>query len=772
MRKNKLYILVILLLALLSACSTTKNLPEDQVLYTGQKKLIVENESDTPTSKEAMNEVRSALAKAPNNSLFGSSRYRHPFAFGLWIYNAFVDAEGGIGRWIFRNLAADPVYISTVNPELRSRVATNLLRDYGLFNGTVDHEVIPNEKNDKKAKVQFYVSMGKAYYLDSIMYRNFPAEGMEMINRSNQSKRNGTLLRKGDQFSVINLENERQRISNIFRNRGYYYFRPDYIGYLADTTRVSGLVDLRVQPKAGIPFNATKQWHIGSISLDLIGVYGEEPNDSIEYENLKIRFHDKLKLRPKVAKGRFRIQEGQLYSQRRSAATQQKFAELGIFRFTEMRFLPRDTTQENSILDLTVRSGFDLPYNSEFEVNLATKSNDYAGPGIAYGITKRNVFHGGETFSIRLNGSYEWQTKSAPGSGSRINSYEVGLNTSLTFPRILFPRLNRRQWNYPATTTFNLSADLLNRARFFRMLSFGGNLTYDFKPTQVSTHSITPFKLTFNVLQSTTHAFDSIIDQNKALAQSMENQFIPSMNYTYTYDDGQLRRRTNRFWWQSSFTSAGNITSAVCALFGKGFDEEKKLFGATMAQFVKLTSEIRYTWNIDRNQSLATRFFGGIIYAYGAKNIAPYTEQFYVGGANSIRAYTIRTIGPGSYQPDSIGRYDYLDRTGDIRLEANVEYRFRIIKDLHGAVFLDAGNVWTVRNLPERPGGKFTFNNFFDNLAIGTGVGLRYDLTYLVIRLDCGIGLHVPYQTSRSGFYNIPSFKDGLGLHLAVGYPF
>lgn len=762
------FVITVLLLA---SCSTTKNLPEGQVLYTGIKKTEIENESKTETGKEAVSEVKAALAKAPNNSLFGSSSIRQPFAFGLWIYNAFVNSERGLGRWIFRKFAADPVFISTVNPELRTKVATNLLHDYGFFNGTAGFEVIPNDKNPKKAGINYYINMRDPWFLDSIQYRNFPDEAMRIIFDDRGPK---GLLHKGDQFNVIDLENERQRISRQLRNEGYYYFRPDMVAYQADTTRMRYLVDLRVLPKAGIPPEVRKQWRIGDISVHLFGVYGEVPNDSLKYNNLMIYYHDKLKVRPKVLQNRIRMKTGELYAQRRSANTQERFAELGIFRYTEMEFTPKDSTATNDLLNLDIKTGFDLPYDGQFEVNLATKSNDYAGPGAAFTVTKRNIFRGGESLTVGLKGSYEWQTKSAPGaSDSKVNSYEIGINTSLNFPRILFPWLGSREWNFPASTVISLNADLLNRAHFFRMLSFGGNITYNFQPTRVSTHSITPFRLTFNVLQSKEKAFTDILNDNKALAKSMEDQFVPAMSYTYTYDDGKLQRRKNHFWWQSTFTSAGNITSGIYSLLGKGKDSEKTLLGSKMAQFVKLTSEVRYTWNISKNQALATRFLGGILYPYGpSKEGAPYSEQFFIGGANSIRAFTIRTIGPGTYVPPERDRYSYLDQTGEIKLEANAEYRFRIIKDLHGAIFLDAGNIWLVREDERRPGGKFSMKNFPNNIALGTGAGLRYDLSFLVVRLDCGVALHVPYETTKSGYYNIPKFKDGIGLHLAIGYPF
>lgn len=215
-----------------------------------------------------------------------------------------------------------------------------------------------------------------------------------------------------------------------------------------------------------------------------------------------------------------------------------------------------------------------------------------------------------------------------------------------------------------------------------------GNATYDFQPTRTSRHSLTPLRVTFNVLQHTTKAFEEIAEQNKALYRSLQNQFIPAMEYTYTFDNAALRGVRNPIWWQTTFTSAGNITSGIYRVFGRKFSQkDKKLFGVPFAQFLKVNSDFRYTWKIDKNQSIASRVAGGIIWAYGNTNTAPYSEQFYIGGANSVRAFTARSIGPGGFRPTKTSKGLYLDQTGDIRMEANVEYRFRIYGDLHGAVF-------------------------------------------------------------------------------------
>jgi outer membrane protein assembly factor BamA len=749
-----------------ASCSTTRHIAEGQQLYTGQKKLRIEHRDSGEAYDAAMNEIEGALAKAPNGAWLGSSRFRF-FPFGLWVYNAYVNASSGWGKRIFKTFASEPVYVSTVNPKLRAKAAANLLRDYGYLNGTVDYEVITNPGNEKKASIRFRIDMKNPYVLDTILFAGFTPETEQLFMREEQK----TALRKGDRFNVAKLEEERQRLGTLLRNRGYYYFRPDYIGYRADTTRASGRVDLQIVPKAELPAQAKRQYYIGNRDVYLYEATGEAPNDSMRYDDVTIHFRNKLKVRPELLTQCFRLNRGQPYAQTQSVRTQERFAEPDIFRYTEMLFTPRDTVAANDTLDVRVISTFDWPYDSELAVNLAVKSNDYAGPGAAYSVTRRNMFRSGATFTMGVNGSYEWQTKSAGGNGAKINSYELGLNASLTFPRIVFPRFFGKDYDFPAATKFSLNVDQLNRAHYFKMLEFGGDAVYTFQPTPVSRHAAIPFRLTFSTLQSATAGFKQILEERPALDKAMQSRFIPEMNYTYTYDDLSVRRRKNRCRLQASFTSSGNITSGVYALFGKGFNEEKNLLGASLSQFLKLTSEIRYTWNINRNQSVATRLLAAGIYAYGGNKVSPYSEQFFIGGANSIRAFTVRSIGPGAYKSGD-ERYGYLDQTGDLKLEANIEYRFHLVKDLHGAIFLDSGNIWMLRDDAYRPEGLFSPKDFPNNIAVGTGVGLRYDLSYLVVRVDCGVGLHLPYETGKKGFYNIPAFEDSIGLHLAIGYPF
>ncbi len=762
----------ILFLCLLPAlsCSTTKRLPEGETLYTGIRQIEVADEDHSRASEAALTEATAALEYPPNNALFGSSSKRFPFPFGLWVYNAFVHKKGKVNEWIFRKFASKPVFITTVNPDVRVAVARNILHENGYFDGTASWELLPDKKNDRKAQVAYHLEMNHLYTLDSIRFTAMRQRADSLII----DYKHASLLRKGDPFNVYNLENERQRIATLLRNNGFYYFRPDFIVYEADTLLSPGKVWLRVVRKQGVPLASLRPWKIGEVSVHLNGYLNEPPTDSIRYKDMMIYYEGKLRVRPSILYKRFYLKEGDLFSQEKLQKTQTGLSRLGIFQYTEVLFSPRDTSRRNERLDMRLNTVYDLPLDGELEMNVKSKSNDYAGPGMVFSVTKRNIFRGGETFGVQARGSYEWQTEGSSENEKKINSYEFGLSSTLTFPSVLFPGFTNRNLEYPSSTTARIYANQMNRAGYFKMLSFGGNFTYDFQPTATSTHSFTPFRLEFNLLRDTTPTFDSIMSRNPAVYLSLKDQFIPAVSYTYRYDDSSDTSLDNHIWWESTLTQAGNIVSGLYAATGQKFNEkEKELLGNPFAQFVKATSEFRYNFRIDKNNWLVGRVSAGAIYSYGNAEVSPYKEQFYVGGANSIRAFTIRSIGPGSFKSDEDDIYASIDQTGDIKLEANLEYRFRILGNLHGATFLDCGNTWLFRSDSTRPGGTLKAGRFLKDLALGTGAGLRYDMGFLVVRLDVGVGLHVPYETSKSGYFNIDNYSQkGIGWHLAIGYPF
>lgn len=772
MRINNIVVALIAVLGF-AGCSTTKNLPEGETLYTGIKRIEINEKDESANGEKTIEEVTAAVSVAPNNSFLGSAKYRIPIPFGLWIYNNFQKYEKGLGRWIFRKMAATPVTVSSVNPDTRVKIASNLLKDYGYFNGNVTYTV-DSTRNPRAVKLSYQIDMGKPYYIDTVLYEGFTGRADSLIRKHFDER----LIHRNDNFDVTRLNEERERLVTLFKNNGYYFFRSEYITFLADTLMRPGYINLKIIPKSNTPKEAKTKYIIGKTDINLIGYNGEQPDDSICARDFTVHyFGEKPELRYGVLRKRFLYRSGETYSQLRMNYTQEALARLGVFKFNEFQYTPRNGSDT---LDIKVNSMFDLPYDSELEFNLTTKDTKQTGPGAKFNLSRKNFMRMGASLNLELKGSYEWQTSSTVDERSSVmNSYELGAALSLDFPRLILPWIKNRidPFRFPSNTNFKVYAEQINRARYFKMLSFGGTVSYSFQPKRSIKHSVTPLNLAFNTLQNSTDEFNQIAAQNPMLFYSLSDQFIPSQSYTLTYDNS-FRKRKNRLWWENSLTSAGNVTSLIYAAFGQKFTEkDKKLLGTPFAQFLKYSSEVRNTiWFNDMHQ-LAFRAMGGIIWSYGNKTIAPYTEQFYVGGANSIRAFTIRSIGPGRYRPSESNTYSYVDQTGDIKLEANMEYRFRILSkfaggNLNGAVFLDAGNVWLLREDPARPDAQFTFNHFFDSIALGTGAGIRYDLDFLVLRLDLGIALHVPYDTGKKGYYNIPRFKDGMGLHFAIGYPF
>ncbi len=767
-RRTVLYILATLLTL---SCSTTRYVPDGDMLYTGIKKVEFTDEKENATGsvgKTALEEARYALDYAPNGSIAGSSTLR-ALPIGLWWYNALHNSDSKVGRWMFDKLAKEPVLMSKVNPDLLADVSANVLKYYGYFNGNVEATIIPSKRNPKKAKVSYTATLGKPYHFDSIAYCNFSHNADSLI-RSTWDER---IILPGQQFDAAAMEQERTRISNLLRNNGHYYFQPAFITFLADTVSRPGYADIRVQPTADMPQQANEIRRIGEITIRVRNneMDFRQKADTLKRRNITyIYYGKKVPVRIGPLMRNIQIRQGELYSQEKQQNAIGKLSQMNVFNNFRLNLVPREGTD---LLDLDITTQLDKPYDFTFELNVTSKSNNQIGPGSKITLAKRNVFRGGETLKFSLNGSYEWQTdEKVEGKAAVVNSWEIGSDLSLNFPRIYFPLLHRRHMRLPATTSFRLFADVMNRSGFFRMVQAGGDATYKIQSHSTTTHTIIPFRLTYDMLLSTTDRFDNIVANNKVIRNSFRDQFIPAMQYTYTYDNANTRHR-NKSKLDVSVTSAGNITSLFFAAAGKPLDQKNKnLFGNPYAQFIKGTAELRQLWKINSNQYIATRLMAGAIHSYGNSEYAPYSEQFYIGGSNSLRAFTVRSVGPGSYRPDNVNSYTYLDETGTLKLEANIEYRFRIVSDLHGALFVDAGNIWLLKEDKERPGGEFRFNTFGKQIALNTGLGVRYDLSILVLRVDFGLGLHAPYDTGRKGYFNLNPLKDGFAWHFAIGYPF
>lgn len=752
-----------------AACSTTKKLTEDETLYTGVKKFKVNPTDNEKLSGEMVSELKNVINVKPNNPMpFMSPYVRTPFPIGLWVYNNMSDSAKGIKGWIYRWLAKEPVLISDVRPEVRVKMMESILDQNGYFGSNADYELLYDKRNAKKARINYTVNVGRPYPIDSVIYLNDSTRLSRMIDSLVRRER---YLKKGDIFNVDSLSNLRTSIANKLRNKGYYYFRPEYLEYLADSTITPHSIAIKLNLASTMPKMATYQYRTGNIVTKVERRSTRRPGvpDTMQTNRGEVIVYRPSRLRSNLIPSCITFREGKLFSVRDMDRTQDRLSRLGIFGNIQIQPVPVDTTEENPLLDVLIECRFDRPMEASIEVNATSKSNSYIGPGILLGLTHHNLFGGAEKFSLTMNADYEWQT--GHGKRSLFNSYEFGLTASLAFPRLLAPSFIKRRNRDLNWTTISLGADLLNRPHYFKMAQFNTGITYEWKPTRNSSNQFTPFKLSYTKLISTTHEFDSIMNLNPAVAQSFQSRFIPQLSYTYTLDKYLDKDKMNGITFTANFIEAGNLFDVIWKACGvKG---EKKLFGTPFSQFVKGQLQLIYNRRLVRgsDQWLVSRVLIGAEHAYGNSREVPYSEQFYIGGANSIRAFTVRSIGPGSYRAPKDLRNGYFDQTGTFKLELNTEYRFPIISVLHGAVFLDAGNIWLLKNDPLRPGGMLKGSTFFRDLALGTGVGLRVDIGMLVLRGDLGYGLHAPYDTGTRHYFNI-AFKDAFAFHLAIGYPF
>jgi surface antigen len=740
-------------------------------------------------------ELDVVLATKPNASWMGSPSVRSPFPVGLWIWNAFSQDTTSFSRWLVRAFGSTPVLMNSTAPDLRVTVGENLLRKRGYFNGKITYEKLA-QRNPKKMRLQYSVDMGRLWLLDSIRYVNFPPTADSLI-RANLDK---AIIHKGDAFDVSTLEQERKRITDLFRNNGYYYYQNNDASYLADTTLTYGLASMRLQMADSVSNRVLRKWDIGTITINLQRQFMDSLSRQSRFRDIIVNYNGSHKpLRLRTITNDLKIWPGTVYNNELVEKTQQQLNSSGVFAATNFAFTPRDTTDTCSILDMTINCVFDKPYDFYIEAYGKGKTSGRYGPEAIVGLTKRNVFRGGEKFDLRLHGSYEWSASSDDDGRDRLglNNYEYGAEASLQFPRLVNPFATppRKRWareerkiaaaaekglvyvpkaprTYYTTpsTTLKASVDVLNRAKYFKRHVVSGELTYQWQPNERNSYSFSPLTLTYEYMHNVTDRYLELIDSVPYLEVSLADQFIPKMLFQYTFMSPARYKSPIKVW--TTVSEASNILSAGYAVFGRHWSEkDKKLFKNPFAQFVKIDANMTKVWSLSEKSSVAAHVNVGTLWAYGNSRFAPYTEQFYVGGANSIRAFNVRQIGPGRYRSTQ-RRRSYVEQTGDIKFQCNVEYRPHLVGSLYGALFLDAGNVWTMHYDDGRPEGYFRFKNVLKEMALGTGVGIRYDLGYFMLRLDWGVGLHVPYETGKTGFYNISKFKDAQAFHLAIGLPF
>lgn len=496
----------------------------------------------------------------------------------------------------------------------------------------------------------------------------------------------------------------------------------------------------------------------------------ETLTDSLQHRFLKIKFNGaKPPIRPRIVLSDTRLRPGMLFSQEAYEESLNRLASKDVFSSVDISFTPRQDADSTGVLDMTINTVLDKPYDLTFQADVIGKTSRRVGPGVSISLTKRNAFRGGEKFSINAGANYEFQLG---GQASMGNSYDFSLGTSIDFPRLIVPKFitKRRRWYTTPSTLIDVNATLTRRAGFFNRILLSAEYAYVFQPTASSIHKFSPLMLAYGRTTNKTAEYEEKMSKTAIGIIALQDELIPRMRYTYIY----ATPRTSSLYFTATVTQAGAITNLLSTAFTHHAwgDRGKKILGTPFSQFVKLEADIRKTWKIGSHDAFVFHFYGGIMGAYGNDNSGPFSELLYISGHNDLRAFTQRSIGPGDNH-NTDRQLAYLFGGGDLKLVVNLEYRPRLFGSLYGAVFLDAGNIWYLKHdIREEYKQSFDVNTVKRDIAVNTGIGIRYDLDYFVLRLDWGIGLHVPYKTSHSGFFNIPNFKDAQCLNFSIGYPF
>ncbi len=749
---------------LLAGCSVTRTLDDGQLLY---KKTTIN--VDAPKNEKSISkEISDIPEPKPNIWLLNTVPLR------LWFYNLAGDSvpEKGFRHWMQNKLGRPPViykdyYVSTTKKELATA-----LQNIGYFTSQISSE----EKIDnKKIELTYNIKVSEPYQINNISY----PEPTDSLSYYISQQKYQSLIDSGAQFNLDVLLTERNRIADHLKNKGFYYFSADYLLFELDTSK-NKLVDVKLTIKEDAAKRIRDIYY-----LDDIYVYhnynlfnNQKTERDTSYLNGIYHLTDKSKMDVKndVLNNSITLIPNNRYRTEDYSISINKLLGLGTYKFVNIEF----TTSENSDsskLDSHIYLTQSPKRYMRAKVEATTKSNDYSGPGLNLSYNDRNLFQGAEHFMINLEGRFESQIAQ---NNRATNSYEVGVNTELNIPRFITPFFDANNYlaqRYTPQTSIKAGYSYLDRGELFTINKF--NLSYGYKWNETKNRSHEVNLVSVDFLEAG-HISDLLSD-NYIIKRNFKEQFIFSLNYTYTFNELQSEKGFNNFF-SSTVELAGNSVSLLDELINKGSapDKNSKVFGTVYSQYAKFSIDYRTYINSGSYNKLAGRVFMGIGIPYGNSRYLPYNKQFYSGGISSIRAFPSRSLGPGTYvQPDSLQSSYSLEQAGDIKLEMNLEYRFSIYKFFKGAVFTDAGNIWLLNKDEEIQGGEFNKSAFLNQLAVGTGAGFRLDASFFVLRMDIAFPLRIPYLPENERWvidkvnFSSKSWRNNnLVFNLAIGYPF
>ncbi|MFS8615392.1 MAG: BamA/TamA family outer membrane protein [Solitalea sp.] len=758
-------------LLLLSSCNNLKHLPAGEKLYTGAE-VVVEAEHLTRKERKRLEDELGELTRPLPNKKFLGMRLKLSF-FNL---AGNPKKEKSPAAFIKNKLGEPPVLFSAVDVIRNQDILINSLQNQGYFSaeGQADSSVI-----EKKASLTYQLRPRNRYLISQV---TFPADSSELA-RAIRTDTAETLLKVGEPYDLNTVKAERERIDKYLKEHGFYFFNADYLIVKADSTVGRNQVALHLRVKENAPEKAQAVYRINDIRIypdyslrdDSISRAG----DTVFYHGFHI-FDPQKKFKPHLFRRTMFFKTGDIYNLEDHNLSLNRLVHLGTFKFVKNRFT--EVQPENSHrLDVSYFLT-PLPKKSlNMKISGTSKSNNFVGSEVTVGWLHRNAFKGGEQLQINLTGGFETQT-SGQQSKTDAGSYFLGAEVDLQYPRFITPFYVTSTGAFVPRTRFATAYELRNRSNYYSINSYRFSYGYIWKESARKEHTLNPVSVTFVQPFNTTPLFDSLQAVDPTLRNSFERQFILGANYTFTYSDQLETERRHHFFFQGTLDLSGNIAGLFT---GKNSPANPAtIFRTPFSQFIKAETDTRSYYKINDGLTWANRLIVGAGQPYGNSRTLPFVKQFFIGGSNSLRAFRARALGPGSYdgtRPSGGGEDGprfFADQSGDLKLEANTELRFDLVSALKGALFVDAGNIWLMREDPLKPGAAFG-KDFLKEIAVGTGMGLRVDLSFFVIRLDVAFPLRKPYLPEgerwvidRVDFSDKDWRRENLVFNIAIGYPF
>jgi outer membrane protein insertion porin family len=754
------YISILFIAVFVSACSTTKFLPPGQKLYTGGEVKVADADMKKSDKKAITSELEGLLRPKPNANILGL-RYK------LYIYEKTkTNKERGLRHYLNTHLGEPPVLVSSVDLVKNSTILQSQLQNEGYFIAQVSGDTVGKNRT---AKAVYTVQAGPAYHYRKIV---FPQETDDLDTAVTGTSKQ-TLLKVGDKYNLSTIVNERIRIDAKLKEEGYYYFAPEDLIMKYDSTIAGHQVDLFVKVKETTPDEARWIYKIRNIY-----VY---PHYSLQDTSLKLDSAVKYRwynvvggrktVRPFIFKNTVLLHPGDLYNRTEHNNSLNRFIELGPFTYVKNRF--EDVTPDSAFLDVYYFLTQAKRKSLTAEILARQTSANYDGTQLDLTFRNKNTFKGAELLTVTFFTSTDKQFGSYQ---QGFNVYQFGVTPSLSWPRFISPFNFTTNNAFIPRTILTTGYTLIDRSQLYNLNSFNASWGYQWKPSLYKQHTLDLLDFAYVDASNITPLYlDSIRKTgNPELKHVINNQLTFGPSYSYTYDNTGDSFRTNSFYYMGKISTSANLLGLVLGadtLAGK----PKTIFGVPFDQYVKLENEIRFFHQLSPDTKLAMRLLVGVGLPYGNSTILPYTQQFFIGGPNSLRGFQARTLGPGSYDYRTAVGYggtQFLpDESGDIKLEGNVEYRAKLFSIVEGALFVDAGNIWLLHPEDGLPGAAFG-KNFLSQVAADGGFGLRFNLSVLILRTDLGFPLIDPTRpVGQHDRFNSISINNSV-FNLAIGYPF